>query len=193
MNADFTVGRHSVTVDGIRLSFAIPASSWEPTSTPGGAGPAGFISLNKSFAGSQGAEAMIYWTVFPDSARTDPCPAVLHPAFGSSPVELARAISSAPGIEFRGEPTRVLVGGKSATYLELMVHRDLGCDPGYFFGWNAMRLGAMWETTGVGESIRVWVVDVDGTALVIAGLGAALPSWGLDQQIHQIVESVQFE
>ncbi len=81
----------------------------------------------------------------------------------------------------------------------VVVREDRGCDPGYFFAWGAPPGGAMWERTEVGDRIQVWVVDVNGALLFIAAethrLEAAMTEadWTtLDQQIQEIVDSIEF-
>ena len=61
----------------------------------------------------------------------------------------------------------------------------------------------MWSATDVGATIGVWIVDVDGTRLFIAGEiardlvpGNAMTDSQrieLDQEIQQIVDSIKFE
>lgn len=55
--------KHVTTADAVPFSFRVPASGWVQF---------GSISLNKSEAGPQGAEAMIYWSSFPDGGYLDP-------------------------------------------------------------------------------------------------------------------------
>ena len=50
----------------------------------------------------------------------------------------------------------------------------------------------MWSATEPGDTIRVWIVDLDGTRLFIAG--GTKPDAGpeLEQEIEQIVRSIWF-
>lgn len=59
------IDRHTFTVGGVPVSFDVPSTGWESF---------GGISLNKSILGPQGAEAMLYWSSFPEGDRADPAP-----------------------------------------------------------------------------------------------------------------------
>ena len=62
--------RQAVTERGVRFSFRVPPG-WERFSTlRTGTSPGGPISFNKHTMGSQGAEAIIYWTSYPPTATT---------------------------------------------------------------------------------------------------------------------------
>ena len=74
--------KHVNTADGVPFSFRASAHGWERF---------GDISLNKSERGPQGAEAMIYWSSFPDGDYADyygheahPCTRLLSPPVGPS-------------------------------------------------------------------------------------------------------------
>lgn len=190
-------GSHPVTVDDVTFSFSAPAH------TPGGWARFGGISVNKSIAGPQGAEAMIYWTSFPGGGVTDPCGDLRGLPDGISVADLAAAVSKAPGTELVAGPSDVIVGGRAAKHLVLTVRDDVGCDPGYFFTWHDLDGGPLWPETLAGDTIRVWIVEMDGTRLFIAGethadlrLGEAMTEAeqaGLDREIRQIVDSIRFE
>ena len=75
----------------------------------------------------------------------------------------------------------------------LTVRENVGCDPGFFDTWRDVFGGALWPTTGVGDTIRVWIVDVEGTRLFIEAETTEQPTSGLEQEIQQIVESIRFD
>ena len=72
----------------------------------------------------------------------------------------------------------------------LTVRANVGCDPGFFYSWRPQRLGAFWQTTDVGDTIRVWIVAVGGTRLFIA---AATKAGGIEKEVQQVVASIRFE
>ena len=184
-------GRHAVTEEGVPFSFRVPVG-WErfsSISTDNSAG--GPISINKSMTGPQGAEAIIFWTSFPDGDYADPCARLLSPPVGSSAADLAAAVSTAPGTELLTGPSNVTLGGRPAKHVALTVREDVGCDPGFFYRWRDVYGGALWPKTGVGDTIRVWIVDVDGTRLFIEAETAY--GFGLEQEVQRIVESIRFE
>ena len=98
-------------------------------------------------------------------------------------------MSRAPGTKLVKGPSDVSVGGRPAKHVVLTVRENVGCDPGFFYTWRPQRLGAFWLTTGVGDTIRVWIVVVNGKRLFLA---AATKAGGLEKEIQQIVESIRF-
>ena len=192
---DPVVARHALTEKGVTFSFRVPATGgWErfsSISTDKSAG--GPISLNKSILGPQGAEAIIFWTSFPDGYYADPCARLLSPPVGSSAADLAAAVSTAPGTELVTGPSNVILGGRPAKHVALTVRESVGCDPGFFYTWRDVNGGALWRTTGVGDTIRVWIVDIDGTRLFIEAETTKQAVAGLKQEVQQIVESISFD
>jgi hypothetical protein len=189
-SADYTIGRHSVTVDGVQFSFEIRTSHWEPWQR--GPEPTGGRNLNKSILPSDGqdAEGIVYWTGFPDGTYAEPCGNLLDLPVGATIADIANAVATAAGTELVTAPVDVSVGGVPAKYVAVMVREDLGCDPAYFHAWQAPYGGAFWLTAEVGTTISVWILDIDGTQLFIAG---ETRHEGLMGEIHQIIDSIQFE
>ena len=114
--------------------------------------------LNKSIVGPQGAEAIIYWTSFPDGDYADPCARVLAPSIGRSAADLAAAVAAAPGTKLVKGARNLTLGGHPAKHVVLTVRESVGCDPGFFYSWRttaAVRFGGrrMWATrSGYGSS-----------------------------------------
>jgi len=184
--------RHSLDVDGVR--FSVGTRLWSLRGVTPDTEP-GFMQglyVSQSIVGGQDAEAVIYWTGFPDGVHADPCATLLNLRARASAADLAAAVSTAPGTELVTGPTDVTVGGRPAKHVVLTVRVDLGCDPGYFFTWQDSQGGQFWRGTDVGDTIRVWIVDVDGTRLFIGGEthrnGAIL-----EEQLQQIIDSIRFE
>jgi hypothetical protein len=209
------------TVDGVRMSFRVPTSGrydWDPgpiqelpdadkdpTTAPGpGSFRHGSLYISKDVVGPQEAEAVVFWTSFPDGDHTDPCAQVLSPQIGPSAADLAGAVATAPGTELVTGPSDVSIGGHPAKHVVLTVREDVGCDPGYFYTWNAVgTMGPLWVETDVGDTIRVWIIDVNGARLFIEAetTTEALsylenfkrPPLILEQEIQRIVESIRFD
>jgi hypothetical protein len=177
------IGRHALTVEGVRFSLSVPTPGWDKF---------GSISINKSIVGPQGAEAIIYWTSFADGDYADPCVRLLSPPVGASAADLAAAVSTAPGTKLVKGPSDVALGGRPAKHVVLAVRENVGCDPGFFYAWRDVELGALWPTTGVGDTIRVWIVDVDGARLFIAAATTEQASSELEKEIQQIIRSIRF-
>jgi hypothetical protein len=178
--------RHSLTVEGIPFSLSLPTPGWERK---------GSLYVSKSIVGAQGAEAVIFWTSFPNGAYAYPCAHLLlnSDPIGPSAAHLAAAVSTARGTELVAGPSDVTVGGRAAQHVVLTVREDAGCDPGYFFAWREDFGGAMWDATEVGDTIRVWIVDLDGKRLVIEAETNKDANSALEREIQQIVESIRFE
>ncbi len=176
--------RYSVTVQGVRLSFNVSTFGWESHGRP---------YISKSVRGPQGAEAIIFWASFPEGVSADPCARLLGPSVGPSAADLAGAVLTAAGTELVTGPSDVIVGGRSAKHLVLTVLEDVGCDPGYFYSWDPFLWGALWPDTMAGDTVWVWIVDVDGALLFIAGETKPDAGSELEEEIQQIVNSIQFE
>lgn len=176
-------GRISRAVDSVRFSFTVPSPKanrldlyWYPWEN----GPKVKVDqkfrtrsmlISKSIVGGQAAEAVVFWTAFPDGGEAALCSALL-PDVGRSTADLGAAMARAPGTKLVQRPTPATVGGRPATQLVLKVRKDLGCDPGYLFSWHPRTpegecWGACWLEARVGDTIRVWIVDVAGKRLVI--------------------------
>jgi hypothetical protein len=182
-----------VVESGVRFSFRVPTAGWERfKSIPTKTSPAGPISLNKSIVGPQGAEAIIYWTSFPNGDYADACDRLLAPSIGRSAANLAAAVSRAPGTKLVKGPSNVSLGGLPATHVALTVRKNVGCDPGFFYTWREVVGGALWQTTGVGDTIRVWIVAVGGTRLFIAAATTEEANSRLRREVIRIVESIRF-
>jgi hypothetical protein len=166
-----TAGKITRTVGGVRFSLTVPARRWGngPVERVGGTIRTHSYLLSKDVYGSQGAEAVLFWTALPDGGEAAPCTKLFADGLGGSSASLAATMAKAPGTTLVKGPRRVTVGGRPATHIALRVRRDRGCDPGYFFTWPAECWGGCWVTTDVGDSIELWIVDVDGKRLVFAG------------------------
>jgi hypothetical protein len=58
--------------------------------------------------------------------------------------------------------------------------------------WQHHPGGALWPTTGVGDTIRVWIVAANRTRLCIAAATNEQATSSLKKDIQQIVESIRF-
>jgi hypothetical protein len=204
------------TVDGICFSFKVPrtpsspldgSSPWETGPWRGIAGEIPGLFISKSTVGGQSAEAVIFWTSAPAGGEATPCATVLGSAIGRSTDALARAMARAPGTRLIQGPTRLTVGGRPARRVVVTVRRNLGCDPGFFFGWQASECwGACWLEASVGDKVTLWIVDVHGKRLVVEAETTQPGSHGrppgtpvrradvreVEAEIETIVESIRF-
>jgi hypothetical protein len=180
-------GRHALTVDGIALSFRVPAQVPDA-----GWARYGNLYISKGSTGGQAAEAVIYWTAFPDGALADPCGLLSQPV-GPSIDDLASLVSKAPHTKLVAGPADVTVGERPAKHVVLTVGDDVGCDPGFFYTWLYQPGGPGWWSTSAGDTINVWIVDVGGRRLVIVGESTWDAGPELEREIPQIVDSIRFD
>jgi hypothetical protein len=174
--------RYSVTVTGVSLSFVVPNHGWESHQRP---------YISKSDEGPQGAEAVIYWAGYPDSLSAQRCDAVLRSGLGT-PAQVATEIATAPGVELVSGPVGVTLDGRPAQRLAVTVQERVGCDPGFFYRWDPFGAGAMWMATGLGDTISIWIVDVDGTLIFLAVGTHPEAGQRIRGEIDEIIQSVQF-
>lgn len=194
------VRRLSRVVDGVRFSFELPNCCWARGPIKRLPDLSGFqyerLFVTENTVGPQGAEAVVFWTSFPNG-RAEPCSNLLRGPVGPSAADLASAMVRTPGIELADGPVKTSVDGRRATYVMLRVLLDLGCDPGFFFTWQprgrrGQCLGSCWLESSMGDTIRVWVVEVDGKRLVFEAATTERTGPGVEQDIRQIVESIRF-
>ncbi len=101
-----------------------------------------------------------------DGPYARPCGQWWGSPAGSVAAWASRA-SKMRGTELVRGPSGVTIGGFPAEQVVLVVRRDLGCDPGFFYRWQAQPFGPSWTETDVGGTKRLWIVDVHGTRLII--------------------------
>jgi hypothetical protein len=192
LEADYTLGRHSATVDSTTFSFAIATGGWEPYP---GEGALGNIHISKDITGPQEAEEVIYWSGYnPNWASVDhaPCEVLANLPDPPTARDVAARVASAPGTELVSGPEAVTVDGHRALHVVITVREAGGCDPGFFYSWVPKRGGALWTGTGVGDTIRVWVVDVDA-GLFFIGAITTPDAAGRETEIQELIDSIQFE
>jgi hypothetical protein len=183
-------------VAGVRFSIRVPSSvegEWYRE---------GQTSLNATIDGED-ATAIIYWAGYPFDPYASHCFRTRPLPEDASIGELADAVAGARGTDLITGPRDVTVGGRPAKYTEVTVREDVGCDPGFFFTWVPFQFGPLWTASAVGDTLSSWVVDLDGQVLFVAAETHAKATGGvalsdahrakLDQEIHELIDSVQFE
>jgi hypothetical protein len=183
------VGIHSTVREGVSFSFRVASSAW--TSGDG-------IWIARGQEGKPDGSVMIFWPSTPDNVYADPCghKALSPPANGSA-VALAAAVSTLPGTDLVTGPSSVTVGGRPAQHVAITIRHDINCGPNDFYLWYDESTGG--ETTGgrwaqeLGETLWVWIVDVDGRLIWIDGetYGGGGPAEA--ERLRRIVDSIRFE
>jgi hypothetical protein len=186
--SDPSTPRYETTIGGTGLHLSIPWppgwGSWEqklPT--------ANYLANN--MVGSDGAEGLFAWVY---RSNAEPCYYLNHrlrAVRDSDPAGLAAAMADAPGIQIVTSPAATKVDGRDARHLVFRVTDDSGCDPGFFYSWPWWFGGAFWSETYPGDTVRIWVVDIEGAPLVlIAATHEAAPAWA-ESDIQQMVDGLR--
>jgi hypothetical protein len=176
--------RLSRTSGGVRFSFVVRTVGWEEF---------GRISLNKSIVGPQGAEAIIFWASIPPGRGPEPCTDALGSEAGRSAADVADSLATAAGTELVRGPVDVTLDGRPAKHVVLTVRELVGCDPGFFYEWEDEKVGALWPETHVGDTVRVWVAEVDGTRFLIEAETSTDADAQLEEEVDSIVRSIRFD
>jgi hypothetical protein len=184
--------RQSLMVEGIPFSF-VSLPGWEPYV---GVPPFDAIfHISKSTIRSQAAEALIFWAGFPEGTDANACGNLPIWNLGPNTADIAAALGALPGTELLSGPEgpeAVTVGGYVAHHVVFFVLDDsAGCDPGFIYNWKAQTGGALWVETKPGDTIRVWVVDVDGVVLLIAAETHVGSGSEVEEEIEQIISSIE--
>ena len=177
--------RHAFELEGKRFTLTVPTADWEsngdfgiyttPDPTPEGA-------------------AFIFWKYDANGVFSDPCAKVKAPVVGPGAADMAAAITTIPGIDVVTPPTAVTVGGKPAQFVAIKIHDDIACDAQAFYLWyDSAHEDQARYATQKGQTIRVWITDVDGKRVQIDGETFKGAGPGPAQEIQQVIDSIQFE
>jgi hypothetical protein len=181
------------TVDGVHFSLRVPNTGWQNGPAQELGVPPHSLFISRSTLGPQSAEELIFWAGFEGGGEATPCTEVLGSDAASS-ADLATAVASAPGTRLVDAPSVATVGGRPAVHVTVRVEESLGCQPGFFFTWPhnpGECWGPCWISTEPGDSITVWIVDVEGKRLFFEAV--TKPGAGEWQEINDIVGSIRFD
>jgi hypothetical protein len=137
----------------------------------------------------QGISTWIVGNVYAKPCRwSDTLP---DPPIGSSVEDFVAGLTNQKH-RHASEPTDVTLDGFGGQFMEVTVPADLAlarCDDGQFRTWTDTTTGGRWLEPG--QRDLLWIVDVDGTRLVIdAALGPQTTPADRADRI-QMVESIQ--
>ena len=96
------------------------------------------------------------------------------------------------GIELVRGPSDVIVGGYPAKHVVVIARQEVFCDPGFFYEWYSECWGPCWTESNLGDTIRVWIVDVDGTPLFFEAETTVQANQRLVREIQRIIGSIRF-
>jgi hypothetical protein len=182
--------RYDLTLDLAPATFAVPTSNW------GGNGR--FLLWVHSGDYYERAH-MFFWTdTDPAGVFADPCAGEASPPAGPTAADLAAAIAGLPGTELLSGPSDVVIDGRAAQVVEILVPADIPCSPETFLLWYSQGCEteaecarwASWEDS----IIRVWIIELDdGARGVIEAERFAADDPAIDQEFEDIVNSIDFE
>ncbi len=183
-----TAGRHTLTEGGTQFSIRMP-DGWSSSGANCSSCVTndGWLQRGPETTDPGSVWAPV-WNV--DGVVADPCTRTAGPSV-QTVTELANAVASLPGTDLVTAPEDVTVGGHPAKHVVIKVRNDIACPPGQFFMWGVG--GVFRFATGLGETNRVWIVDVNGTRFWFEAETYKGASPELDQEIQDMVDSIQFE
>ena len=137
--------------------------------------------------------AINYWTVH--GVRADPCTSAgPAPQIGTSVADLADALA-AQKLSTLTEPVPVTLDGHDGLYLELSVPSDIdpsACDLEAYVVWEGKPGDAHHVLTDPGAVERLWILDVDGSRVVLGAITTPGVTGAKAGELKTIVESVRF-
>jgi hypothetical protein len=134
-----------------------------------------------------------FWLV--DSVYADPCHVERGlVAVGPTVDDLANALANQPR-RHGTAPTDASVDGYAGKYVELTVPQHINftdCDSGQFRSWRTPTGGLRWQQ-GPGQVDQLWILDVQGTRLVMDATYMPGTSARDRAELRQIVASVHID
>lgn len=182
--------RYSMMLDGVSFTFSVPSSGWTSNGES--------ITFGEGEFGQPDTSGINVWPSAPENVYADPCAHTpLSPLPSASAAGLAAAAATIPGTDLVTGPSPVVIDGRPAQHVAFTIREDIDCDPKEFYLWydegNGGATGGWRWGSELGSKHEVWIIDVDGTLVWIDSetFKGAKPE--LDQQIQQIIDSIQFE
>jgi hypothetical protein len=174
-------GRYALMLDGLEITFE--AEGWEAWEN----------GVNRGEGGPPAGSAIGFWVV--DDVYADPCDwdrGFVEPPIGPGVDDLAAALVQRPHIE-ASEPKAVELKGFEGKQMRLQVSRSIDfidCAGTQFRSWAAVPDGSRYHQ-GPGQIDLLWILDVDGTRLVIDMAYFPATSRKDRAELMEILESVQ--
>lgn len=181
----------------VRISYTIPAAGWSS-----------FLGPYKD--SGEGEDLQRVTVNFADienltvDACTDHDP--LDPPVGPTVDDLAAALAMLPPLEVASPPSDVSAFGYSGKHLEIMVPASVpwkviagtplftDCYQGVLRTWIDPELSyAFYGYTAPGDTEEFWILDVEGTRVVIAALRSANASADMLAEQQAILDSIVIE
>ena len=159
----------------VAFSFDLPSGKWSSTYE----GILDVGTVPDSFAWM--------WFMGPvHTVSTDPCAGLSSPV-AQSVDELATALTTIAGTDAVG-PTDLTVGGVPGKLVELTIHDDIPCSVDKFWLLGNVSL----YPNALGSKIKLRILEVHGSPFIVYSDQAGRDQ-ELEQEIEQVVESIQFD
>jgi len=180
-----TVGRHDLNLEGVHMTFAIATPGWTSN---------GIFGFDKGAFGAPDSGGFIVWQDDADGVFSDPCTSTQAPPAGPTAADMANAIAGMSSIELVSGPEAVTIGGKPAQRVVVRMPDPLPCRYDQFYLWydTTVRDNARYAS-GAGNTIRVWIMEVDGKRVQIDGESNPGAPPQVDAELNAIVNSIQFD
>ena len=113
-------------------------------------------------------EGLGFFVSLLDDTFQDPCSHTSQrsPKIGSTVAAAATALGQIPHTTAT-QPVQTTIAGQAATYLELTLPASLPCAPNDFYLWQDS-LNGDWWAQGLDETLRIWILEVQGQRVVMA-------------------------
>ncbi|HEX5589502.1 MAG TPA: hypothetical protein VFX65_04330 [Candidatus Limnocylindrales bacterium] len=171
-------GRWAMDIGTVRVFFEVP-NGWQENVVP-------------DVIWHRNSDARFSFD-YVDNLYAAPCAptGLKEPPVGPTVDDLATALTSMPGIEATG-PTDVAMGGFEGKLVEFnLTDANSPCQDGVF----------LWKIASFSEQVpldtnartRVWILDVDGSRLVVSAVERSGLASTVRAQLRQILDSVEIE
>jgi hypothetical protein len=178
----------------IRVHYTIPAADWFA-----------FVGSAKDVGEGEDAERVGVLIADIWNLTTDACDqqSAVRPPVGPLVDDLAVALTQLPPFEVTSPPADVSAHGYSGTHLQLRIPVDQpfdeergfsGCTDGVLASWMSPPLSpAFYGYVAPGDTEDFWILDVEGTRVVIAALATANASDELIAEQKAVLGSIVIE
>jgi hypothetical protein len=179
------IGRHDLNLEGVHMTFAIATPGWTSN---------GLFGFDKGEFGTPGGRGFIVWEDDADGVFSDPCSSTQAPAVGPTALDMANAIAGMSSVELVKGPEAITIGGKPAQRVVVKMPDPLPCRSDQFYLWYDTTIhGSARYGSGAGNTIRVWIIEVDGKRVQLDGESNPGAPPDVDAELNAIVESIQFD
>ena len=180
-------GRYTMTRGDVRLSVDVPTSGWSSSQ--------GYF-IGTDTDPKPDYVSFLFWDPSPKGVFVDSCAHKAGPQVGPSIADLASAVSTMPDVTLVSGPANVTVGGRAAKLVVVKVPLDAKCPAvaeGFDLWYGNRDNGEDRYATALGVTLRVWIIDVDGTRLMIEAETFKEAGPNTAQVVQKVIDSIQFE